>query len=150
MRVTDDTTYDYGTAAIELGETQILVIPPRQREQAAPACRNASFPLNGGNRNCSVYQALQCLSDICIFNYSIGMSSPNNIRTSPLVDGRTPILLAPSSTPSQLDVLNRTTIRYYFLPFTRSSAVDSAFLLSKVNGDSFFFGRIIANAFTPF
>jgi hypothetical protein len=146
MRSSDDTSYDFASAAFEDGETQNILVDPKSRDQAFIGCRNSTLPLWGGNRNCSTYQGLQCQSDLCIFTYSIGMSSPNNPTRGAIPE--TPRILSESQ--METDTTNRIRIVYYFLPFTRASADDAAILLNKVNGESFFFGKFIQNAWAPY
>ncbi len=50
----------------------------------------------------------------------------------------------------EVDFVSRNRTQYFFIPFMRQQAADSAFLLNKLNGDSFFFVRVIANAFAPY
>lgn len=80
MRINDDTSFDFASRSFELNEIQEIRVDQRMRESVNPNCRNGAAPLNGGQFACNIYQGIQCLSDFCIFNFSISLSSVNNGR----------------------------------------------------------------------
>jgi hypothetical protein len=78
MKISDDTSFDFASRSIEINEIQEIRVDQRMRESVNANCRNGATPLNGGQFRCNIYQGIQCLSDFCIFNYSISLSSVNN------------------------------------------------------------------------
>ena len=68
--ISDETSYEYATNTTDFPETTSLSVTPRMRQSINPACLNGSYPLKGGNNNCTMTIAIQC-GQVCLFNFWI-------------------------------------------------------------------------------
>lgn len=68
-------TYNYIANSNSFPDIITLSASQTDRERVNQLCRNASFTVRGGNENCTIYQSIQCLSDVCAFNYSINVTT---------------------------------------------------------------------------
>lgn len=57
MLLANDFSYDYATTAEEQ-DTQVLRVDKDMRENVNFRCKNASYPIKGGNEICSMYIAV--------------------------------------------------------------------------------------------
>lgn len=73
-------SYNYIVNSNSFPDAVSLAVSQSDREGVNLQCRNGSYALRGGNDNCTIYQAIQCLSDVCVFNYSISVTSTQNVN----------------------------------------------------------------------
>ena len=70
FNIKDEITFDYATNTYDYPETTSLSITPRMRQSVNPSCLNGSYPLKGGNNNCTMTIAIQC-GPLCLFSFWI-------------------------------------------------------------------------------
>ena len=58
MKISDDGSYNYASSVIEEMESQTIKLEKIMRESSNQVCKNGSYPLRGGNENCSIYIAV--------------------------------------------------------------------------------------------
>lgn len=110
------------------------------RENTNPRCRNGTYPLRGGNDNCTMYTAIQCES-ICIFNFTVTVLPRYSIDP--------PILIKSGQEIKNQNITNGK-ISYFFTPYMRNTLTDATLVMSKSYNDSYIIARLISNAYVPF
>ncbi|CDW90748.1 UNKNOWN [Stylonychia lemnae] len=138
----DDTTFDFATNSVDDEDTIQLSVTKFMRDNANFKCRNSSYPLRGGNENCTMFIAVQCKS-FCSFRLTINLpeASKRSIDIPQLF----------RENEQLFGVVNNKKINYYFTPFMRGQLANSAVILKRgINDSTALVGRVVNTGYLPY
>jgi hypothetical protein len=81
MQVSDDLSYDYIVVSLDQGDQRTIRLDPKMRNATSRWCSNGTFPLRGGNPNCTIYIGVQC-TDLCVYNLSVNATTTSFSKTN--------------------------------------------------------------------
>lgn len=108
-------------------------------------CANGTYPLAGGNENCTMYVAVHCL-EICAFNLNVSVIG----NRSNFLNVSEPALIKEGS--QLTDSVSGSRMKYYFFPFNRNTKApnDTFLVVNKISNDVFVNARVVNNSHLPF
>ncbi|TNV87279.1 hypothetical protein FGO68_gene6976 [Halteria grandinella] len=141
----DDYSYDYAKSNLIFQETVNITIDQQMRNKTNRFCANGTYPLAGGNENCTMYVAVHCL-EICAFNLSVSVIG----NRSNFLNVSEPALIKEGT--QLTDSVSGSRMKYYFFPFNRNTKApnDTFLVVSKISNDVFVNARVVNNSHLPF
>ena len=122
--------------------TQYLRIDPEFRTLTDVDCDKAGYPMNGGNKFCTIYFGVECQdpTKACVYKIYMNMEGRSFLNNTNFVNKNIPIYLTDEGGNYQTGTVAEGEIKYYYLPVQKGSG-DMVIFLNKTgpigkNGDT--------------